>query len=293
MEGKTTWHKDVQCYQISDKTSREVLGYFYTDLYPREGKYNHAAVFSIKSSWIHKGKRSLPVSVMICNFTRPTKDKPSLLTFAEVATFFHELGHVFHGILPKNNFSLINGLNVELDFVECPSQALEYWCYEEQFLTKITSHFKTNKKMPKEMMENIKKNKFFGQGTSYLESLILVYFDLIIHTDSDVDVGTVYGDIEKQLSHFVDLPGCITCHFEHLIDGYNAGYYGYLWSKVYAVEIFDKFLKSGDLFNKKLGTKYRKTILEKGGLEDGFTMLEDFLGHKPSMDLFMQELEKN
>ena len=261
------------------------------DLYPREGKYDHAAAFSLKDTYMIGGKRSIPVSAMVCNFTRPTKNKPSLLTFGEVLTFFHELGHIFHQLLSKVRFSIFSGTSVELDFVESPSQALENWCYEEDFLKRISSHYKTKKSMPKELMKKIKENKHLFQGLSYIRQLVFCYYDLLLHEGGTVDVEKSFMKLLKELNPLKPGKESNPSNFEHIMGGYEAGYYSYIWSEVYAAEIFDLFKSSGDLFNKKIGKKYRKAVLEKGGTESGMDMMEALLGRKPNNKLFMKQLD--
>lgn len=290
-----TWHESVKCYAVYDKTNNEILGHFYIDLYPRDGKYGHAAAFPLKSAYISTCDvpiRSTPVSAMVCNFTRPTKDKPSLLTFGEVNTFFHELGHIFHQTLSKNRFSMFSGTSVETDFVECPSQALENWCYEETFLKRISSHYKTGKPIPTKIMNKIKKNKTLFNGLFYIRQLIMALYDMKIHSnETGLDVEKVYNEYREQLSPLIyNTNDCIAANFAHLMSGYESGYYGYLWSEVYAAEVFQLFKKSGDIFNSKIGLKYRQCILEKGGTETGFKMMEDLLGRKPNSDAFMKSI---
>jgi thimet oligopeptidase len=300
------WDKSVKCYAVYDHTDGtvgELIGHFFLDLYPREGKYGHAAAFTLRQASIPTAQcdedadnkhacRNTPVSAMVCNFTRPTKEKPSLLTFGEVETFFHELGHIFHQLLSKNRFAMFSGTSVELDFVECPSQALENWCYEEDFLMRISSHYKTGEPIPADIMMKIKKNKHLFNGMHYMRQLIFALYDMKLHSgDENVDVEQTYNDIQSRLSPLIHGESCLAANFGHLMGGYESGYYGYLWSEVYAAEVFQLFKDSGDIFNKKIGLHYRRCILEKGGTETGFTMMENLLGRKPNSDAFMRSFE--
>jgi Zn-dependent oligopeptidase len=301
------WHESVKCYAVYDNkkdNEGELIGHFYMDLYPREGKYGHAAAFTLKQAYIqlidpdntekdtpstYNAKRSLPISAMVCNFTRPTENKPSLLTFGEVETFFHELGHIFHQLLSKNRFSMFSGTSVERDFVECPSQALENWCYEEEFLTRISSHYKTGKTIPVEIMRKIKENKHLFNGLHYIRQLMFAMYDMKLHSsDPNIDVEISFTKLQTELSPLIHNDSCMAANFGHLMGGYESGYYGYLWSEVYAAEVFQLFKQSGDIFNRDLGLHYRQCILEKGGTETGFNMMEKLLKREPNNKAFME-----
>lgn len=295
-----SWHDSVKCYAVYDNTSDNVcnlIGHFYVDLYPRDGKYGHAAAFTLKPAYIPTtnsgdSTRSTPVSAMVCNFTRPTKEKPSLLTFGEVETFFHELGHIFHQLLSINRFAMFSGTSVELDFVECPSQALENWCYEEEFLTRISSHYKTGETIPVELMQKIKKNKHMFNGLHYIRQLMFTIYDMKLHSsDNTMDAEQLFDQIQSELSPLIHGESCMAANFGHLMGGYESGYYGYLWSEVYAAEVFQYFKDSGDIFNREIGLHYRKCILEKGGTENGFVMMNNLLGREPNHAAFMKSFE--
>lgn len=299
LEAEKTWHESVKCYGVYDKQNNEkghLIGHFYVDLYPREGKYGHAAAFTLKQAYIPYSEdgickdRSTPISAMVCNFTRPTKDKPSLLTFGEVETFFHELGHIFHQLLSKNQFAMFSGTAVERDFVECPSQALENWCYEKDFLKRISSHYITNESIPDEIIEKIKENKYLFNGLHYIRQLTLAKYDMKLHSnDENVDVEEDYNKLQEQLSPLVHNSACLAANFGHLMGGYESGYYGYLWSEVYAAEVFQLFKQSGNIFNRDVGLHYRQSILEKGGTRTGFEMMETLLQRPPSNDAFLEQ----
>jgi Zn-dependent oligopeptidase len=298
LEAEKTWHESVKCYGVYDNQNNEkghLIGHFYIDLYPRDGKYGHAAAFTLKQAYIPYSEdmcneRSTPISAMVCNFTRPTKDKPSLLTFGEVETFFHELGHIFHQLLSKNKFAMFSGTAVERDFVECPSQALENWCYEKDFLKRISSHYITNESIPDEIIEKIKENKYLFNGLHYIRQLTLAQYDMKLHSnDENVDVEEDYKKLQDKLSPLVHNPACLAANFGHLMGGYESGYYGYLWSEVYAAEVFQLFKQSGNIFNREVGLHYRQSILEKGGTRTGFEMMETLLRRSPSNDAFLEQ----
>ena len=298
LETEKTWHESVKCYGVYDNQNNEkgqLIGHFYIDLYPRDGKYGHAAAFTLKQAYIPYSEdmcneRSTPISAMVCNFTRPSKDKPSLLTFGEVETFFHELGHIFHQLLSKNKFAMFSGTAVERDFVECPSQALENWCYEKDFLKRISSHYITNESIPDEIIEKIKENKYLFNGLHYIRQLTLAQYDMKLHSnDENVDVEEDYNKLQDKLSPLVHNPACLAANFGHLMGGYESGYYGYLWSEVYAAEVFQLFKQSGNIFNREVGLHYRQSILEKGGTRTGFEMMETLLSRPPSNDAFLEQ----
>jgi Zn-dependent oligopeptidase len=293
LEKHQTWHESVKCYAVKDNENGvlgDLIGHFYVDLYPREGKYGHAAAFTLKQAYTENEMRSTPVSAMVCNFSRATADKPALLTFREVETFFHELGHIFHQLLSKNRFAMFSGTAVECDFVECPSQALENWCYEEDFLTRISCHYETGEPLPKDLMDKIKSNKHLFQGLHYIRQLQFALYDMTLHISlEELDVVEEYNKIQAELSPMVHCEGCMAANFGHLMGGYQSGYYGYLWSEVYAAEVFQLFKESGNIFNRDVGLHYRKCILEKGGTQTGFTMLENLLGRPPNSDAFLSQ----
>lgn len=288
---KQSWHESVKCFGVYNNVegeTDELIGHFYVDLYPRDGKYGHAAAFTLKQAYMTNGVRSTPVSAMVCNFTQATKEKPSLLTFGEVETFFHELGHIFHQLLSKNRFSMFSGTAVEQDFVECPSQALENWCYESDFLTRISSHYETGEVMPESIMTKLKDNKQLFNGLHYIRQLQFALYDMELHASADYrDVISTYNEIQDKMSPLIHCGGCMAANFGHLMGGYESGYYGYLWSEVYAAEVFQLFKNSGDIFNREIGVHYRRCILEKGGTEDGFTMMKQLLGRMPNSEAFL------
>lgn len=297
LDKSQTWHDDVKCFRVMDKKTDSIYGYFYIDLYPRKNKFEHAAAFSIHKTYIYKGIRNIPVSAMVCNFTRPSQENPSLLKFNEMVTFFHELGHIFHQLLSQNTISLFSGTSVERDFVECPSQALENWCYEPSFLLRITKHVDTGNTMPYSIINKIYNMKRLFRGYSMIRQLIYAFFDLNIHNMNveNTNVLDMYNKIENLIlpDTIIQSSSCVPANFFHLMGGYECNYYGYLWSEVHAAELFNVFKESGDLFNYKLGLKYRQCILEKGGTENALLMLYNFLGRQPTSDCFFSTFEYN
>jgi len=281
------WHKDVELYEVSDKN---ILGYFYLDLYPRDGKYTHAATFDIQTTYKNmSNNRVLPVTAIVCNFSLPEKGKDySLFTFGEITTFCHELGHALHNVLSNVKYRELAGISMEEDFGEMPSQFFENWCYNKDFLTLISCHFETKKKMPIDIINKIIQNKNYNNGIHYLTQILYIKYDLTIHQQKNVTDKYLQETWFKILSSLLPFKFDKTthpmCRFDHIIE-YASGYYGYLWSIIYAYDAFSLFEEKG-VFNKKLGMRFRQCILEKGGTEKGVNMLEKFLRRKTNNKSF-------
>jgi len=274
----------ILLYKVYDKN--EVLGYIYLDLYPRDGKYTHAATFTIQNTYINKNnERVIPATAIVCNFN-PSK----LLSFDQVCTFCHELGHALHIVLSKVFYESFAGASTEIDFVEAPSQFFEFWCYDTAFLKNISIHYKTHKSMPIKYIENIKKNKYYNIGLNYLSQILFIEYDLTIHGKKSVTekyLRDLWFNISENLFPYkIERNTWPMCRFDHLV-GYSSAYYSYLWSIIYSYDIFSVFEKNG-IFNKKVGMKFRKMILEKGGSAKGTDMLKSFLGRKYNSNRFLQ-----
>jgi Zn-dependent oligopeptidase len=291
IETKNKWHKDVLFYEVSDKKNKKIIGHFYLDLHPREGKYGHAAVFPIYAgcstkSITKKKTRRLPLVAMACNFP-----KNECLEFGDVVTFFHEFGHVMHQICSKTELLYFTGFNVENDFVEAPSQMLEYWCYTDKALKKMTSHIDTGKKIPKKFINKIKELKNVYCGHSYKRQLLFGIYDMMIHTKKNIDpLETWYTTKKYVLGDDIEDDTVFISSFGHLMGGYDAGYYGYLRSETYASNMFNKMFKD-NVLNVKIGMRYRKKILEPGSTKDGIELLRDFLEENPSDNYFFEEID--
>lgn len=283
------WHKDVELYEVSDI---ETLGYFYLDLYPRDGKYTHAATFDLQTTYKDKlGNRVLPITAIVCNFSLPQSKHShsySLFTFGEITTFCHEFGHALHNILSNVKYESLAGISMEEDFGEMPSQFFENWCCNEEFLTLISCHHETKKKLPIDIINNIRKNKNFNNGLHYLTQILYIKYDLTIHQAKNVSEKylqeTWFKILGSLLPFKFDKTTHPMCRFDHIIE-YASGYYGYLWSIIYAYDAFSLFEKHG-IFNKKLGMRFRQCILEKGGTVKGIDMLENFLKRKTNNKAF-------
>ncbi|KAI9272797.1 hypothetical protein BDA99DRAFT_499221 [Phascolomyces articulosus] len=287
------WHPDVQLFECWDAVEdKSFSGYMYLDLFPRDSKYPHAACFPLQPSYLaDDGTRVAPIAAMVANFTKPTADKPSLLKHDEVVTLFHELGHVMHHLCGRTRFARFHGTAVEGDFVEAPSQMLENWCYDSKSLKYLSAHFETGEPISDEIIDRIIKAKNVIAALLNLRQLFFGIFDMEIHTseDDNLDTTKIYNTLREKIS-LVKAPegSCGQASFGHLMGGYDSGYYGYMWSKVFSSDMFfTKF--EADTLSAETGYSYRKCILEKGGSKDGMDLLVDFLGREPSSDAFMRE----
>lgn len=288
------WADGVKLYEIRDTKSGDLRAYFFKDTIPREGKYGHAAAFSLLSGRELDGKKKAyakPISAIVANFTPPANGKPSLLHHDEVETLFHEFGHIMHQTLTKAPFGSLSGSSVAGDFVEAPSQMLENWVWNPEILKKISSHYKSGKPLPDELIAKMIELKNFNQGYSYIRQLLFGLFDMKIHSSSPpVDVTKTYAEMHKELFGYAPLAGThFPASFGHMMGGYDAGYYGYLWSEVYAQDMFSRFEKEG-LLNPQTGTDYRQAVLEPGNMRDALELLKQFLGREPNNQAFYKKL---
>ena len=295
VENAKVWADNVNLYEIHNESDCQLIGYFYTDLVPRAGKYGHAAAFSLISGRVlGSGNYSLPISSIVANFTPPLGNKPSLLTHSEVVTFFHEFGHIMHQTLTRAPFASLSGSGVARDFVEAPSQMFENWVWNADILDRISGHYlNANEKLPKELLSRMLAAKDFQQGARYTTQLLYAFYDMTLHTQENidkVDVNKIYAQLYKEITGQDPLPGSLfPAGFGHLMGGYDAGYYGYLWSEVYAQDMFSLF-PAEDLTNKQLGHRYRETILAQGNMKEPIELLKAFLGRAPSTDAFFKML---
>lgn len=287
------------------------LGHLYVDLYPRKGKYGHAAVFGLSRSFLTQPSiaeatqtsvgRTLSVAALVCNFPRPVGDRPSLLSLGEVTTFFHELGHAVHQMLSRAETPRLSGLGVERDFVEAPSQMLENWVLEEKIFNMIHGHYTDfdNKKLDSAVVKKLlDTQRIFLPATNAKRQLVLAKFDQMAHklapskdtfqVHEFFDSAAEYGKLHEQILKISALPNTnMIATFGHLASGYDATYYGYLWSEVYAADMFESKFKN-DPLNADVGWEYREKILGKGASKDAADMLRDFLGRNPSNEPFLR-----
>lgn len=286
------WHPDVKAFKIKDKASGELVAYFYMDLYPREGKYKHAACFGlVEGEEKQDGTYQIPFVAIVANLNKPSGDTPSLLKHSEVETLFHEFGHVLHNALTKATYSAFSGTSVSWDFVEAPSQMLERWAWDPQVLKKISRHYKTGEALPDDLIKRMIAAKNFGAGGMYLRQDFFAQYDMSLHTaDTTPDTTKLYFELTKKIRGLPLTKGTIPqASFGHIMGGYDAGYYGYLWSEVIAEDFFGEFKKNG-IFNPETGLKFRREILEKGGTLDEEKMVENFLGRPADNKPFLKSI---
>ncbi|KAF9734489.1 hypothetical protein PMIN04_007518 [Paraphaeosphaeria minitans] len=319
------WHEDVQVFSVWDDEGEGAgfVGYLYLDLFPRDGKYGHAANFNLQPGYIDEnGKRRYPATALVCNFSKPTPKKPSLLKHDEVVTLFHELGHGIHDLVSKTIYSRFHGTNTVRDFVEAPSQMLENWCWTPSQLRSLSHHYshlspeyeaaykeasgadkKPAEQIPNSLIANLISTKHVNDALFNLRQLHFGMFDMTVHEPKshegikELDITSTYNQLRHDISQ-LDGPeassgdwkwGNGQATFGHLIGGYDAGYYGYLSSQVYSTDMFYSVFKE-DPMNGKEGRRYRHTVLERGGSKEEMDILEEFLGRKPSTEAFYKEL---
>jgi thimet oligopeptidase len=290
--GTPLWHDEVRLFEVWDTKTGKQLGEFYIDLHPRENKYSHAAQWGLVQHKVWEdGTVQLPIAALVCNFTKPTADKPSLMTHDEAETFFHEFGHCLHTILSEAEIAGFAGTSVERDFVEAPSQMFEEWVWTPETLKLFARHYETNEPMPDELINGMIAAKNLQSGIKTEGQIFLGMVDQSYHcdTDGEVDTTQVGYDVHDEVRMYPHTPGS---HFQgsfgHLT-GYQAGYYGYLWSLVYAQDMFQRFQGLG-MLNPEAGAYYREKILSMGGTKDSLDLVRDYLGREPSMDAFLDSL---
>lgn len=286
------WSPDVQLYEIRNTADDRLIGYFYADFFPRAGKYDHAAAFQQVSGREINGVYNHTVSAIVANLTPPSPGKPSLLSHDDVETIFHEFGHIMHQTLTRAKFASLSGSNTAQDFVEAPSQMLENWVWSPEILPLLSGHYTDHsKKLPADMLQKMLAARKFGQGIAYTKQLLYALFDMTIHGGAgESDVTATYDGLYRQIVGQEPIAGGhFAGTFGHMMGGYDAGYYGYLWSEVYAQDMFTKFEET-DLLSPVVGARYRTTILERGGMTEALQNLKDFLGRDPSPDAFFKKL---
>ncbi|BGP17854.1 hypothetical protein JCM10213_008348 [Rhodosporidiobolus nylandii] len=298
--GGLTWHDEAEMFAVweSDRAGEDgaFLGYMHLDLYPREGKYGHAAVWGLVPGWTNaEGWREYPVVSMVANLSKPTPGKPSTMKHDDVNTFFHEMGHAYHGLLSKTQFARYHGTAVARDFVEAPSQMLENWCWTPAQLRSLSSHIETHESLPNDLIDKIIASKKLGQGLFNLRQLFFGKYDMLLHTtkhDLSVDeMSKLWCDLREQTS-LVTIGDEVVggqSGFAHIAGGYSAGYYGYLYSQVFSADMWATVFEK-DPMSKEAGRQYREKILQVGGSRDEMDSLVDFLGRKPNNDAFLKSL---
>jgi thimet oligopeptidase len=285
-----TWHDDVQLYAMHEADTGEEIARFYLDLFPREGKYGHAAEFPlIRSRLLEDGTYQNPVCAMVANFTKPTKDQPSLLQHGEVETLFHEFGHVLHQNLGRTELARFSGTSTERDFVEAPSQIMEHWTWRPDVLKRFARHYETGAPIPTDLVDQLVAARLLNKAMWQLRQMTYGWWDQEIHGGPDRDIDTIYNDGSK-ISLLPHHEGTFAlASFGHLMGGYDASYYGYMWAEVFGDDMFSRFEDEG-VTNPEVGLAYRREVLGKGGALDADEMLVNFLGREPSNEAFLKKL---
>lgn len=287
------YHEDVTTYKVTDENN-EYVAIFYADFFPREGKRNGAWMTSYKGQSIKNGINSRPHISNVCNFTKPTETKPSLLTFNEVTTLFHEFGHGLHGMLANTTYSSLSGTSVSWDFVELPSQIFENWCYEEDVLKIFAKHYETGEIIPMQLINKIKDAATFLEGMQTLRQLSFGLLDMSWHSQTNIDVNSITVKEFEQASFsetqlYPDVQeNCMSTSFSHIFQGgYSAGYYSYKWAEVLDADAFEYFKQEG-IFNKEIGSKFKNTVLSQGGTQKPMNLYVAFRGKKPNSDALLK-----
>ena len=285
------YHEDVKTFNVTD-TKGNFVAVFYADFHPRKGKRNGAWMTSYKSQQIKNNINERPHVSIVCNFTKPTETKPSLLTFNEVTTLFHEFGHALHGMLANTTYNSLSGTSVSWDFVELPSQVLENWCFEKEALELFAKHYETGEVIPMNYVEKIKESASFHEGMQTLRQLSFGLLDMQWHGQDPTEISSVkvfengafadtklYPDVAENV---------MSTAFSHIFQGgYSAGYYSYKWAEVLDADAFEYFLEEG-IFNKEVATKFKENVLSKGGTEKPMELYKRFRGKEPKPDALLK-----
>ncbi|WP_291136386.1 M3 family metallopeptidase [Flavobacterium sp. UBA7663] len=284
------YHEDVQTFEVLDFEG-QLVAVFYSDFFPRKGKRNGAWMTSYKPQYIKDGINERPHVSIVCNFTPPTATKPSLLTFNEVTTLFHEFGHALHGMLANTTYPSLSGTSVYWDFVELPSQVMENWCYEPEALALFAKHYETGEIIPQDYVEKIKESASFLEGMATLRQLSFGILDMTYHGKSQTiaDVKAFEKQAMEGTSLYPDVAeNCMSTSFSHIFQGgYSSGYYSYKWAEVLDADAFAYFQEKG-IFNKEVATKFKDNVLSKGGTELPMELYKKFRGQEPKVEALLK-----
>ncbi len=281
------YHPEVKVFEVKEGNG-EHIGILYTDYFPRPTKRGGAWMDEFRRQFKKEGKNITPVIYNVGNFTKPTSDKPALLSIDDVQTLFHEFGHALHGLLSNCTYESVSATETPRDFVEFPSQVMENWALHPDVLKKYAKHYKTGEVIPDELIKKIDNSKLFNQGFATVEYLAASYLDMDWHTITEPFEGDVreFENNSMKKIGLIDeiIPRYRSTYFNHIFSGdYSSGYYSYIWSEVLDADCFDYFVKSGNVLNRELGEKYRREILSKGGSDDAMKLYKNFRGQDPDI----------
>lgn len=291
------YHQEVTTYEVKDEFG-ELVAIFYADFFPRKGKRNGAWMTSFKSQFIKNGVNERPHISNVCNFTPPivtsenSEAKPSLLTFNEVTTLFHEFGHGLHGMLANTTYPSLSGTSVYWDFVELPSQVMENWCYEPEALALFAKHYETGEIIPQEYVEKIKESASFQEGMATLRQISFGLLDMAFHSNNPTEINDIKTFEKEAFSGTTLYPdvaeNCMSVSFSHIFaGGYSSGYYSYKWAEVLDADAFAYFQEKG-IFNKEVATKFKENVLSKGGTEHPMILYKRFRGQEPKPEALLK-----
>ena len=291
VENIDTYHEEVKTYKVYDDKG-EFLSIFYADFHPRPGKRGGAWMTSYKSQYMQGENNIRPHISNVCNFSRPTENQPSLLTFNEVKTLFHEFGHALHGMLANTRYPSLSGTSVYWDFVELPSQIMENWCYEEEALELFARHYQTGEKIPMDLVRKLKESATFQEGMATLRQLSFGMLDMAWHGKDPGEITDVKSFEAKAFERtrlYPETPQtCMSTAFSHIFQGgYSSGYYSYKWAEVLDADAFAYFKEEG-IFNRDIANKFKDHILSRGGTEKPMLLYKRFRGSEPKIDALLE-----
>ncbi|MBI3019198.1 MAG: Zn-dependent oligopeptidase [Deltaproteobacteria bacterium] len=293
VEKADVWVEGVKLFDVLDTNTGEHLGYFFADLFPRDGKYDHFAAFGlIQAGATPDGGYQRPIASIVANFNRPSADRPSLLSHSEVETFFHEFGHIMNDMLTRARYASCSGNAVAWDFVEAPSQMLENWVWTPEVLDILSGHYKDeSRKLPENLRRGLLASAQFNTGVTYSRQIFYATLDYILHTASPKDILALASRLTKELTG-IALPAGgerFLASFGHLMGGYDGGYYGYLFSEVNAQAMWEVFEREG-IFNEGTGMRYRRAVPEHGGDRPALESVREVIGRDPTPDAFFRKI---
>ena len=293
LDNVPVYHEDVKVYEVKDADGSH-LALFYADFFPRASKRGGAWMTDFRGQSIRNGVEYRPFITIVCNFTKPTADAPALITHDELTTFLHEFGHALHGIFAQGRYPSLTGTSVSRDFVELPSQIMENWAFEPEYLNSFAKHYQTGEPIPAELIEKIVAAKNYLAGYGQVRQLHFGYLDMAWHTLAELPAESTVEFEQKVLAPYAVMPAvegsAFSTSFSHIFSGgYSAGYYSYKWAEVLEADAFSLFKEKG-IFNTEVSNSFRKEILEKGGAEDEAVIYRNFRGHDPEPQALMEKL---